>query len=139
MGDDPILTLLFAFGAFGVSNQLRGSDVILNQVSIIDFAQDGTPRQMESVVGLFSHSRGSFALEIPDGSLVIPMSNTFDPFSAQSNTGNRMRKSWKRIRSRCGALKSIRARCDSFAVQSPPPIGGLRAICVFKANAWGRL
>lgn len=116
----PVLTLLFAVGAFGVSNQLRGSDVILNQVSIIDFAQDGTPRQMESVVGLFSPSRGSYALEIPNGSLVIPMSNTFDPFSTQTNSGSNV----EIVEANPLQVRGIdlnQGALQAFAVQSPAP------------------
>ncbi len=77
----PALTLLFALGAFGVSNQLRGSDVILNQISVVDFAADGAPRQVETVVGLFSPTRSSFNLEMAQDSFVIPVSNQYDPFA----------------------------------------------------------
>ncbi|MCC7163346.1 MAG: hypothetical protein IT331_12700 [Anaerolineae bacterium] len=116
----PFLTFLFAVGAFGVSSQLRGSDVILSQVSIIDFAPDGKPSRMESVVGLFSPTRGSFALEIPDGSLVIPMSNAFDPFSTQTNVGSNLEivetnpLEVRGINLNQGALQA-------FAIQSPVP------------------
>lgn len=116
----PILTLLFAFGAFGVSNQLRGSDLILNQVSIINLAQDGTPHQVESVVGLFSPTRGSFTLEIPEKSLVIPISNAYDPFSSQSNVGSNV----EIVESNPLEVRGIeinQGALQAFAIQSQAP------------------
>ena len=117
----PALTLLFAIGAFGVSNQLRGSDVILNQVSVLDFSADGTPRKMETVIGLYSPTRGAFDLEIPDAGLVIPVSNQYDPFSSGPDaTGTNV----EIVQSSPLVVRGIelnQGALQGFAVESPPP------------------
>lgn len=84
----PALTLLFAVGAFGVSNQMRGSDVVVNQISLVQLAARDAASQTETLVGVFSPTRGDFTLEFPATSLVMPISNQNDPFSARENFAN---------------------------------------------------
>ncbi len=116
----PALTVFFAAGAFGISNQLRGSNVIINQVSVIDFGADGAAREMETVVGLFSPTRGTYTLELPEGGLVIPISNQYDPFSNQAETGARV----EIVETNPLVVRGIelnQAALQSFALASPPP------------------
>jgi hypothetical protein len=116
----PVLTLLFAIGAFGVSTQLRGSDVILNQVSIVNFSTDGSPREMETVVGLFSPTRGSFNLEVPANGLVIPISNQYDVFARGQETTTNV----EIVESNPLEVRGIeinQAALQAFAIQSPAP------------------
>lgn len=116
----PALTLLFAVGAFGVSNQLRGSDVIVNQVSVVDFTREGTPREMETVVGLFSPTRGSYNLEVPAGGLVIPVSNQYDVFSRGESANTNV----EIVESNPLVIRGIeinQGALQAFAIQSPAP------------------
>jgi hypothetical protein len=116
----PALTLLFAIGAFGVSNQLRGSDLILNQVSVVDFSQEGTPREMETVVGLFSPTRGTFDLQLPEAALVIPVSNAYDPFSPAGGAGTNV----EIVDSNPVEVRGVdinQGALQAFAIQSPAP------------------
>lgn len=83
----PALTLLFAVGAFGVSNQMRGSDVVVNMISLVRLASDSA-NQVETLVGVFSPTRGGFTLEFPGASLVMPISNENDPFGRGENFAN---------------------------------------------------
>ncbi len=76
----PGLTVMFAVGAFGVSNQLRGSDVILNQISLAQLDADAAASEVETLVGVYSPTRGDFTLEFPGTSLVLPLVNDADPF-----------------------------------------------------------
>lgn len=84
----PALTLLFAAGAFGVSNQMRGSDVIVNIISLVRLAAQDGANQAETLVGVFSPTRGGFTLEFPGASLVMPISNENDPFGRGENFAN---------------------------------------------------
>lgn len=76
----PGLTLLFAAGAFGVSHQLRGSDIIINQLSILNLYANGTAAPLETLIGVFSPVRESFTLELDARGLVNPILNPGDPF-----------------------------------------------------------
>jgi hypothetical protein len=117
----PALTLLFAVGAFGISNQLRGGDVILNQVSIVEFGTDGKAREMETLVGMFSPTRGTFNLEIPAGGLVIPIMNQFDPFSSNPTAGGTSVDVVEGNPLLVRGVQINQGALQAFAVQSPPP------------------
>lgn len=117
----PALTLLFALGAFGVTAQLRGSDVILNQISVVDFGRDGRPHEMETAVGLFSPTRGSFNLELPGDSFVIPVSNQYNPISGGvEGSGTKV----EIVESSPLLVRGIeinQGALQSFAIESPAP------------------
>ncbi len=117
----PALTLLFAIGAFGVSNQLRGSDLILNQVSVVDFSTEGAARKMETVIGLYSPTRGSFSLEIPDAGLIVPVSNQYDPFSRGQDTGGANVEIVQSTPLVVRGVELNQGALQGFAVESPAP------------------
>jgi hypothetical protein len=75
----PVLTLLFSGGAFGLGYALRGTDLILNQISIVDAQPDGTAR-VDSFIGLFSPSRQSYEIEVRGDSLLSTVNPEYDPF-----------------------------------------------------------
>ncbi len=70
----PALTLVFAAGSFSLGYQLRGSDVIINRVSILSFGKSGAA-PVQSYVGLFSPERASYTLNFPGRALVAPLTN----------------------------------------------------------------
>jgi hypothetical protein len=75
----PLLTLLFAAGAFALGYALRGSDVILNKVSVVGLQADGNA-SIRSYVGLFSPSQRSYEIEVPGSHLLSPLNPDYNPW-----------------------------------------------------------
>jgi len=75
----PLLTILFAGGAFGLGYALRGSDVILNKISIVGPQADGNAA-MRSYVGLFSPSQQSYEIQVPGAHLLSPLNPEYNPW-----------------------------------------------------------
>ncbi len=80
----PVITLLFTAGSFGIGYALRGTDLILNRISLIQ-AQPGGTATVTSYMGLFSPRQQSYEILVNSEGLVSPM-NGYDPgpFSSQS-------------------------------------------------------
>lgn len=81
----PALIVVFAVGSFGIGGLLRGSNVILNEVSIVRGAP-GTDRAVaQSYLGVFSPTRATFQLRVPgDALLAGPMYG--DPFGGSGTS-----------------------------------------------------
>lgn len=67
----PIITLAFTGGAFGLGYLMRGNDLILNKVAVVEIPSSG-PALVSSYVGLFSPRQQSYAVEVQGGGLVSP-------------------------------------------------------------------
>jgi len=68
----PLITLIFSGGAFGLGYALRGTDLILNKIAIIELQPDGTAG-VTSYLGLFSPARRSYEIEVTGSSLLSPL------------------------------------------------------------------
>lgn len=75
----PLLTILFSAGAFGLGYALRGSDLIVNKITILDLPGDGTA-YVRGYVGLFSPSQQAYEVQIEGDPLLSPMSRDYDPW-----------------------------------------------------------
>jgi hypothetical protein len=69
----PLATLIFAAGTYGYGLQLRGNDIILNQISIIEPIEGRT--RIRSVAGIFSPTTQSYTINTPKEALFRPLSN----------------------------------------------------------------
>jgi len=86
----PALTLLFSGSAFALGYGLRGTDLILNRVVLVNAQREGGAR-VDSYVGLFSPSRQSYELEVEGRGLLSPVAQEGDPFQgANTSTGGEM-------------------------------------------------
>jgi len=66
----PALVVVFAVGSYGLGATLKGSDVIINQITVVRAAQ-GTGRGIgQAYIGIYSPSRRSFDVRIPGGALL---------------------------------------------------------------------
>lgn len=66
----PALVVVFAFGSYGLGATLKGSDVIVNQITVVRAAQ-GTGRGIgQAYIGIYSPSRRTFDVRIPGGALL---------------------------------------------------------------------
>lgn len=74
----PLLIVGFAAAAYGYGSFLRGSDVIVNEISIVGGAAGAAEGRGQVYVGVFSPSRGTYDLTLAGGPLVAaPLSDIF--------------------------------------------------------------
>lgn len=67
----PLVTLLFSAAAYGIGYRLRGGDVLLNQIDVVEPLL-GDEARVQRFVGLFSPTTSAYSLDLGDG-LVRPM------------------------------------------------------------------
>lgn len=70
----PIITLIFAGIAYGVSYSRRGGDAIVNEITLIEPIDDANAR-MRTFVGVFSPSNQTFEIAVGEQGLVRPISS----------------------------------------------------------------
>ncbi len=77
----PLITLVFAAGAFGLGAMRRGSDIVLNEISVT-LLQTEEYASVTNFVGLFSPGQQSFSLEVDTPGLLSPLNPYYDPWSS---------------------------------------------------------
>ena len=81
----PALVLTFTAASFGYGFLLRGTDVVVNEVAIVRGAPDATEATAEVYFGIFSPTRATYQVEVPQGALLAsPISG--DPFGQGTST-----------------------------------------------------
>lgn len=74
----PLLTLAFSGLSYGIGYGLRGGEVILNALSIVEIpAPDSPTAQVRTYVGLFSPTKRAYSLQIPGDLLAGPLGTRF--------------------------------------------------------------
>lgn len=69
----PALTLIFTAAAFGIGYGLRGNDLILNKISLVEMHLDGDDASLISFMGLFSPRMQSYEVAVEGESLISPI------------------------------------------------------------------
>jgi hypothetical protein len=69
----PALVVVFAAGSYAMGASLKGSDVIVNELSIVRAGQGNDLGRAQSYIGVYSPSRKTFDVRIGNGAL---LSNT---------------------------------------------------------------
>ena len=77
----PLMTLAFSGGAFGLGYALRGTDLILNKIAVIELLPDGTAG-VSSYLGLFSPAQQSYEIEVKGGGLLAPLNPGYGPWGS---------------------------------------------------------
>lgn len=75
----PAITLAFSAGAFGLGYALRGTDLILNKIAIVEAGAQDTA-SVSAYIGLFSPSQQSYNLEVEGNPLLSPLRQDYDPW-----------------------------------------------------------
>ncbi|MDP9244740.1 MAG: hypothetical protein M3O77_06625 [Chloroflexota bacterium] len=75
----PVLVLGFVAASFGYGALLRGTDVVINEVAIVHGAPDATEATAQVYFGIFSPSRSTYRVDVPQGALLAAPINA-DPF-----------------------------------------------------------
>lgn len=77
----PLLTIAFSVLAYGIGFSLRGSDIIVNQISIMQLGADGRASRARTYVGIFSPNRQAYDVEVGAKSLISPLGQYYDPWN----------------------------------------------------------
>lgn len=82
----PLLVFLFTLTAYLVGFQLKGNDVILNQMSVV-YGDLGTEQQgrVHTILGLYSPRRATYNLSVPANTLLQPFEQSFSDSSGVGN------------------------------------------------------
>ena len=69
----PLLVVVFTACSFGIGNSMKGSEVIVNQISLIRSSGVGGAATVESYAGIFSPDRATYDLTVDDDALMGKM------------------------------------------------------------------
>jgi hypothetical protein len=113
----PALVLTFAAAAFGYGSFLRGTDVVVNEVAIVRGAPDATEAAAQVYFGIFSPSRSTYQIDVPQGALLASPING-DPFGQGvsttldllQGTGTEQPSAVRNLSVGSGSLRVVRAQ-----------------------------
>jgi hypothetical protein len=113
----PILVITFAVAAFGYGSFLRGTDVVVNEVAIVHGAPDATEASAQVYFGIFSPSRATYQVDVPQGALLAAPING-DPFGQGvsttldilQGTGTEQPSAVRNLSVSSGSLRVVRAQ-----------------------------
>ncbi|MDQ3149127.1 MAG: hypothetical protein M3Q38_04290, partial [Chloroflexota bacterium] len=69
----PLLVVIFTACSFGIGNSMKGSEVIINQISLIRSSGAGTSATVESYAGVFSPDRATYDVTVEADALLAKM------------------------------------------------------------------
>jgi hypothetical protein len=69
----PLLVVVFTACSFGIGSSMKGSDVIVNQISLIRSSGAGGAATVESYAGVFSPERATYDLTVDDDALMAKL------------------------------------------------------------------
>ena len=111
----PVLVLAFAGASFGYGAFLRGTDVVVNEVAIVRGAPDATEATAQVWFGVFSPTRSTYQVNVPQGALLASPING-DPFGLGTGaldlvqgTGPAEPSSVRNLSVGTGSLRIVRA------------------------------
>ena len=114
----PVLVLAFAAASFGYGSFLRGTDVVVNEVAIVRGAPDATEASAQVYFGIFSPTRSTYQVQVPQGALLAAPMNG-DPFGQGGvTTLDILQGTGPQRPSAVRNLRSAPARCGSCARSS---------------------
>ena len=72
----PLLVVVFTACSFGIGSSMKGSEVIVNQISLIRSSGAGGAATVESYAGVFSPERATYDLTVEDDALMAKLRTT---------------------------------------------------------------
>lgn len=86
----PLITVLFSASAFAMGYSLRGTDVVLNKIALVELNPAGQG-EVTTYMGLFSPGQEDYEVAVEGGSLLSPIVGYEDPWAqVPSGTGGEM-------------------------------------------------
>lgn len=74
----PVLVIVFSAGSYGIGSSIKGSDVIVNEVSIVRTASEASAASVSTYAGVFSPGRATYDLTVRSQALISSLANAFD-------------------------------------------------------------
>jgi hypothetical protein len=81
----PAVTFVFSLGAYGLGFQLRGSDILINQVAVVEAMPASEAAYIRSMIGLFSPRQETYDLFVEGNALLSPAELVSDPYDNRNN------------------------------------------------------
>jgi hypothetical protein len=75
----PLLVLVFSACSYGIGTSLKGSQIIVNEITVLRTVTDGTVASASTWAGIFSPARATYDLSVPGDALLAAVSTTGDP------------------------------------------------------------
>ncbi|MEO8638741.1 MAG: hypothetical protein ABI458_02355 [Chloroflexota bacterium] len=76
----PILALVFSGISYSIGLSMKGSQIIVNQISVVRSASDGTAASVSTYAGIFSPVKETYDLTVRGDALISALAaNTIDP------------------------------------------------------------
>jgi hypothetical protein len=76
----PILVVVFSGVSYGIGASMKGSQIIVNQISVVRSATDGTAASVSTYAGIFSPTRATYDLTVRGDALLSALQGSnFDP------------------------------------------------------------
>lgn len=112
----PILVAVFAVAAFGFGSFLRGTDVVVNEIAVVRGANDATEASAQVWFGIFSPTRTTYQVLVPQGALLAAPING-DPFGQGTTsldivqgTGTEQPSQVRNLSVGTGSLRTVKAQ-----------------------------
>ena len=74
----PALVVAFSAGSYGIGSSMKGSDIIVNEVSVVRTTSGASAASVSTYAGVFSPSRSTYDLTVREDALIASLSNVFD-------------------------------------------------------------
>lgn len=114
----PVLVLVFSAGSFGIGSALKGSQIIVNQVSIIRSVAGGSAASVTTWAGVFSPTRATYDLSVGGDALLAAVSTRGDgatlPLPTEQGDPARLRGLAVNV------LEMQAVRADTLIAHDPP-------------------
>lgn len=114
----PILVLLFSACSFGIGTALKGSQIIVNQLSVVRSVAGGSAASVTTWAGVFSPSRASYDLSVAGDALLAAVSTRGDgatlPLPTEQGDPARLRGLAVNV------LEMQAVRADTLIAHEPP-------------------
>lgn len=68
----PVLVLIFSASSYGIGSSMKGSQVIVNEITVVRAASGGTAASVQTYAGIFSPNRATYDLTVDADALLAP-------------------------------------------------------------------
>ncbi len=120
------LTVLFSAGAFALGSSIRGGDVILNKISVLNFDAQRAASPMQSYLGIFSPERSAYTLNFAGRALVVPISMDGSQFGPWGSGGPADSAAAEIVQGEPTQVRGVQVNqgaMQGFQIESPLPEG----------------
>ncbi len=118
------LTVMFSAVAFALGSSIRGGDVILNKISVLNFAEQGSASATQSYLGIFSPERRAYTLNFANRTLVMPLSAESGQFGPWGPGGASPSSAVEIVQSEPTQVRGVQVNqgaMQGFQIEAPLP------------------